>query len=70
MTEYEVETVHYPFGEDTYFVMITNQGRPVGEDYIFEVNSPNKVKRAVSHATMVANQLQFQGARSAEPIAS
>jgi hypothetical protein len=61
---YAVEVVHYPRDEDTYFVMIMSEGRPVSDDYIFEVNDPADLYKAFCHATMVVDQLQAQEARS------
>jgi hypothetical protein len=57
---FEVETVHYPFDEDTYFVMVTFAGRPVSDEHIYEVNDPADLNQALFHAAMVVSQLQSQ----------
>jgi hypothetical protein len=60
---FEVETVHYPFDEDTYFVMVTREGRLISDEYIFEVNDPKLLNQALFHAAMVVSQLEAQEAR-------
>jgi hypothetical protein len=57
---YEVETFHYLFDDDRYFVMVTFAGRPVSDEHIYEVNDPADLNQALFHAAMVVSQLESQ----------
>jgi hypothetical protein len=57
---FEVETFHYLFDDDTYFVMVTREGRPVSDEHIYEVNDPKDLNQALFHAAMVVSQLESQ----------